>query len=204
MHGRRPKYTRCGSPAAYDVYKGQGTGTNLTGNVTASLVGGFDGNFILVRLTNSGDAGFVTLLKLRAKEGVAQVPQAARAEDSESQTWVGRRRVEHNSLHVDEYGMALEKAKKMLKWRQRPKTRVEIVFLNGTRETLMEMVHVEISDKVDLQYDPMTIDGTFFVEGEQIIIEQGGTKVEVEYELEQAVGAPWAGTQTKWNQFQWG
>ena len=184
-------FSESDTPLTYNVY-----------NVWVELVTGFDGNFRQIKIHNgSGTDGFITKLLLLADKGVASSKTAARAEDAQSQTDYGRRRIEHATLHHDRYGdmgsdgfpdrtndpgSAVERADKRVQLRKLAQERLrQVKMWNLTRANLMQIVHRSVSDRVNLVYPSMGIDDTYFIEYRKVVISEGGLKIDCEWDLVQ-------------------
>jgi len=179
-----------------------GGGSDLTASVASALTAGFEGNFRLVKLTNnSGSDGFVTFLQLRAIKGTESNPTMARAENTQSQKDVGRRRFQHNAKHIDLWQTAQDRVKKRIEQRKTPKEKLVATMINGTRACLVEILHRSISDRINVVYSDMGISDSYHIERQTITLTEGGLKVECEWELQQAPGGGWGFI--RWNQFNW-
>lgn len=185
-------------PVAFQDYRvntlADNTGTDMTPNVVASLVSGFEGNYRSIQLVNnSGLAGFVTFLRLRADKGVVTGKTAARAEESQSITNIGRRRFQHTALHIDRYGevgdlgSALDRVTKRVDQRMLPRERIICDMYNLTRANLMQMIHRSMGDTINLIYGPMDIDDDYWIERQILRISDGGLLVHATWELQQSL-----------------
>lgn len=186
-------YSESDTPLAFDIF-----------DSTAELVTGFDGNFRRISITNnSGSDGYLTFCRLRADKGKKSYLTGARAESSTSQTDVGRRRIEHQALHVDRFGdidsdgiptdagSALDRATERLHQRSLRKEVITCHMSNTTRACLMQILHRSVSDRIRLTYESMGIDATYHIESQTINITEGGLKVDCDWALQQAVGEGW-------------
>lgn len=192
------------------------SGSDLSDYIAVSIDAHFDGNMRLIKLTNNGSvAGYVTFLRLRAIKGTRSAKVAARAENAVSQVNVGRRRIQHEALHIDRFGdldddsglptdkgSASNRANVRLLDRYRAKERVKCTMHPGTKMNLMQIVHRVVSDRVQLVYTPMGINDSYHIEGQAVKVTEGGLKIDCEWILQQAVGQPW-GQGARWGQFQW-
>ena len=179
-------------PLTYAVY-----------DVTVELVTGFEGNFRLARFrNNSGSDGFITSAKLRADKGTASNKTAGRAENSRSQLRIGRRRVQHDTLHIDDFDVAKGKATERLTTRNVPHPRSVIEMSNGTRANLMQILHRGTSDRVNLNYSGMGIDSDHYIERQTVEITEGGLFVECTWDLTEEDEDLWEWAH--WNHGQWG
>ncbi len=153
-------------------------------NITMELIEGFDGNFRQIRIRNASTSdGFLHFLQLFAQKGSKANESAARAQNSESQTFVGRRRVEITTLHIDKFQTAEQRARGRIGERSIPRERVELTMMNATRANLMQIIHRQMSDQVDLTYTPMGVDGHYVVERRTISMQVGDSLVEATIEL---------------------
>lgn len=169
-----------------------GTGTNLTACTTAALECGFEGNFRLVTLTNnSASAGFVTFLRLRAQKHTVSAQAGARGQCTTSQTDNGRRRIQHTSLHIDEFDTAEDRAQKRASLRGRPKEKLQVRMENGTKANLINLLHRNISDRVDLTFTSLSITNTFNIEGLTLTGRDGGLHLQGDWLLQEAFGFGW-------------
>lgn len=167
-------------------------------NVTSELVTGFDGNFRQVRIiNNSGSTGRLEFLQLFGEKGVKAIESMARAEHTVSQDNIGRRRVEHTTLHIDKFthqnlspttvGGAQERAKARLGARSLPREVVKVDMTNATRANMMQIIHRSMSDMVTLNFSDMGINDKYFIERKTISMNEGNTLVECTWELTAAV-----------------
>ena len=180
------------TPLTYNVY-----------NVTVEVVTGFDGNFRRIDLYNgSGTNGFITFLRLRADKGQQSSKTFGRAENSKSQTDVGRRRIEHKALHIDKFATAQGRAEKRVELRQMRKEVVTCTMPNKTRAALMQAIHRSMSDRVNLVYTDMGIDDEYHIEGRTLEFKQGNKYVQCQWTLQQTIGGVWGNA--RWGFFQWG
>ena len=161
------------TPLTYAVY-----------NVTLELITGFEGNTRQIRVINSSASdGFITFLQLYAKKGTKVNESIARAENAESQSFIGRRRIEHTSLHLDKFVSCQRRARARLGERSVPRERVVLTMHNATQANLMQMIHRQMSDQVDIAYSDMGIDAHYWVEKKTLELTEGNTKVECDWEL---------------------
>jgi len=168
-------FSEADTPITYNVYE-----------VTAEIVSGFDGNFRRIAMTNrSGSAGFITFLRLLADKGTKTSKTAARAENTASQTDVGRRRVEHETLHIDNFDRAALNARLRLDARVLRKERLTLSMANATRACLMQIVHRSISDRIQVIYSDMDINDTYYIEGFEVTVSEGGLFVQCDWLLKQ-------------------
>lgn len=200
-----PSWTE-GDAQTYNIY-----------DVWVELVDGFDGNFSLVKIHNgaaTGEDGYITFLRIMADKGVKSSKTAARAESNESQRENGRRRIEHETLHIDRFGgmdsigfpndvgSALERANKRLALRSTPQERITCRMMNLTQANLMQIVHRSISDRITLVYTPMGIDREYYIERQILTISDGGLKIMCDWELNAAVFGTWSNG-LKWGECKW-
>jgi len=169
------------TPLTYNVY-----------NVTVELETGFDGNFRAIRVGNfSGVDGYIQLLQLFAQKGAKSDLSLARAENAVSRTNIGRRRIEHETTHIDRFthdglatnGGARDRARARLGRRSIPHEHVVLTMTNGTQANMMQIIHRSISDLVTLNYSDMGIDSKYFVERKTIEMREGNKFVECDWEL---------------------
>ncbi len=195
-------FSESDTPLTYNVY-----------DVTTALETGFEGNFRLIKVRNkSGSNGYITFLRLRADKGTRSAKTAARGENSQSQQNVGRRRIQHETLHIDRYGSttdkgsALERVTKRISQRANPKERLVLDMNHGTRANLMQILHRSISDRINVVYTPMGISDSYHVERQTVNVREGGMLLECEWELQQAIGGGWgfARWETYDGNFVWG
>lgn len=164
--------------------EGDGTLTYNIYNVTSELVAGFDGNFRQVRITNnSGSRGYLHFLQVYAQKGSKANESMARAENPESQSFIGRRRVEHTTLHLDKFSSAQRRAQARIGERSIPRERVIVNLTNATRANLMQIVHRQMSDQIHLSYSDMGVAGDYWVERKIIELSEGDTLIEATIEL---------------------
>ena len=178
--------------AEYDIYQ-----------ITAELVDGFDGQFRLLRVRNESDEdGYLRTAKLRGDEGKYSHKTAARAESPKSQIDVGRRRVLHESLHIDRFDKAQDRAYTRLGQRAARRERLKVNMKNGSRANLMQIIHRNISDRVGLLYSEMGIQDSYTIEHVALETSEGGNIVSCDFTLHQAIGGLWG--DVKWSEFTWG
>ena len=173
-------------------------------NVTVELVEGFDGNYLRLDMYNgSGANGWLTFARVKGDKGAFGSVVAARAEDAASQIEVGRRRIQHKTLHIDRYGginedgtpsdegSALDRARKRLTLRKHRKEIIKCTMPNSTKANMMEILHRSISDRVRVTYASMGVDDGYHIEGFILSCSNGGMLVECEWLLQQAPGGPY-------------
>jgi hypothetical protein len=173
-------------------------------NVTVELAEGFDGNYRRLDIYNgSGANGYLTLARVKGEKGSYGSTLAARAEDATSQLEVGRRRIQHKTLHIDRYGgvnidgtpsdegSALDRARTRLNLRKQRKEIVKCSMPNSTKANMMEILHRSISDRVRVTYASMGVDDGYHIEGFILSCSNGGMLVECEWLLQQAPGGPY-------------
>lgn len=183
--------------AGYIEDTGLNTGQTLTYNIyhiTVEFETGFDGNYKAVRIGNfSGSDGFVQTLRMRAQKGTKANESIARAEHAVSRTNIGRRRVDHTTLHIDLFnhdklspttaGGAQERARARLGKRSIPHEWIIVTMMNATQANLMQIVHRSMSDLVSINYSDMGINSRYFVERKGFEMKEGNTFVECDWEL---------------------
>jgi hypothetical protein len=183
--------------------KKDGTGADLTTKHTLTV----DplqvlGNERLVSVTNnSGVAGYITFLRLRADKVTETVPSSARAENTGSQVSYGMRRVEHRAAAIDMFDNAVAQARKRVQMRSEPIERLGFEMSNGTRANLVQIAHREFSDRVRVEFPPAGVSADFHIERQVLRITAGGRKVLCGWELSRATGAPWgpSAVAAKWD-----
>ena len=185
------------TPITYSVY-----------DVWTEIIDGFDGNFIRVKIHNgSGTDGYITKLLMIGTKGTKSSKTAARAEDTASQSTQGRRRVSHETLHTDRFGdttagdrptvtadagSAFERATKRVALYGQPREKVQCQMYNLTQANLMQILHRSVSDRVRLiGPSGMGIDAEYFIEGLNILVDNGGLRIDADWLLEQAIGQSW-------------
>jgi len=178
-------FDRTDATLTYNVY-----------DVTIEFETGFDGNYRSVRIGNfSGSDGYIQLLKIEAQKGTKTDEVYARGENAVSRTNIGRRRVDHTTLHIDRFthdglatnGGARDRAKARVR-RCIPHERVVLTMANGTQANLMQIVHRQMSDLVTLNYSDMGIDSKYFVERKRIEMKEGNTYVECDWDMRDKEG----------------
>ncbi len=153
-------------PLTYDVF-----------NISAELEEGFEGNFRRVNIYNgSGSAGYITFLTMHAKEMTRTDSTAARYEDTESSTYFGRRRIEHQTRHIDRFATALDRVTERIQRRMALRIHLQPRMVNATRATLMQIIHRSISDRVTLDYPEMGLVYDGFLENQKVEVTEGGKK----------------------------
>lgn len=161
------------TPLTYDVF-----------DVTSELITGFEGNFRRIDVVNnSGLNGFVNFAQLRAEKGVKVNETMVRSENAVSQNNVGRRRIEHTTLHIDTWSKAEDRVRARIAERSMPREHLVLQTTNDTRASLMEIIHRSFSELVTIDFTPMGIDGPYWVERKSIKLSEGETLVECEWEL---------------------
>jgi len=184
-------FSEADTPLTYNVY-----------NVTVEMDSGFDGNFRLLKIVNnSGSAGFVTFLRLIADKGTASSKTAGRAENAQSQLDVGRRRIEHTTVHIDNHETAEGRAIERVRLRQLRKERLTLAMPNKTRANMMQIIHRSLSDRINIKYTSMGIDDTYHIEHQQVTIAEGGLWVNCEWVMQQSPSGNL--DYVRWNQLQW-
>jgi len=190
-------FSNTDTPITYSVF-----------DVWVEFVDGFDGNFLQLKVHNgSGLDGYLTKLSVVGIKGTKSSVTAARAEDSSSQATQGRRRISHDSLHIDRFGditvgdlptvtadagSAFERATKRVGIYGMPRERVQCQMFNITQANLMQILHRSFSDKIRLVGpSSMGIDTQFHIEGLNLKVDAGGMRVDADWELSQAVGISW-------------
>ena len=160
-------FSESDTPLTYGVYQ-----------CWAEVVAGYEGNFRRVAVRNgSGTAGFVTLLQLFAKEMTQTVKTAARFEDTDSQSAFGRRRIEHQTKHIDRWATALDRVTERIQRRMALRIHLQPTMGNATRANLMQIIHRSISDRVEIDYAKMGLSIDAFIENQKVEIKEGGTDV---------------------------
>lgn len=160
-------------PASYNVY-----------NCWAELQEGWEGNYAQIAIRNgSGSDGYITILRLMAQEGTKSDKRGARCADTASATAYGRRRIEHETLHIDRYDEALNRVTERITRRKDLKYKYEVMMRNATRACLMQIVHRNLSDRVNLVVSDMNLDGDAFIEAQRLEVTQGAQLVESTWTL---------------------
>ncbi len=160
-------------PLTYDVFQ-----------CWAELESGFEGNFRRVAVKNgSASTGFVTFLVLHALEITETVQVAARFEEASSQTDFGRRRIDHQTKHIDRFLVALDRVTERIQRRQALRIHLKPQMMNATRACLMQILHRSISDRIAIDYPDMGLTQDAFIENQKVEVTDGGKKVVCTWEL---------------------
>jgi hypothetical protein len=191
------------TPLTYDVYP-----------FVAWFTDGLDGNFKEINVQGAspwtdgqgnGDGAFLDLLRLMADRGTNSDKVAARAESSISQNANGRRRVQHEALHIDRWETALGRAKARLYQRATARERLGITMIGGSKGNLMEIVHRELSDRVAVNFADMGLDDReYYIDRYQISadLHSGGQPLAAKFGLTGAWLNPGWG-EIAWGEFVW-
>lgn len=156
---------------------------------------GYEGNFQFLRFIaqdtialTSAPTAHVTVAKLVGDRITNSDPSAARAGDTTSQSTYGLRRVQHVAKHIADWSTAMGRAEKRLELRKDARERVTVKMQNSTKENLYELLFREVSDRIRIRYDDMSIDRDHFIErylieivpGDQVVAEWELTRVVVD------------------------
>jgi len=161
------------APASYNIY-----------DCWADLIEGWEGNYTLIRVKNASiTSGYLTILRLRALEGTKSDKRGARYADTTSATAYGRRRIEHETLHIDRWSEALNRVTERITRRKDLKYKYEVSMRNATRASLMQIIHRNLSDRVNLVNADMNLNGDAFIEHQRLEVRDGGLLVDATWTL---------------------
>ena len=176
-----------------------GSGTEVTDliEVSEQETSKYAGKWRKIRLTNnSGATAYITRLRVRATPFIIRKSTPVgnansiqdneievAEEDSTSITLYGERRKVITAQFISRYTAARTTALNRLARRKDPKAEIILLFRPPDQITLKHLVQRQLSDTVTLTYSDMGIDETFYIEGEEWRITDGGKKIDVLWQL---------------------
>ena len=167
--------------------KQDGTGTDISSELTVTHpnIADFNGKGTLVRVAFGATAGFLTLLKLRTLNAFTyDAPVLLLAEDTTSKDTYGERVKTIEARWTREVDVALATIKNRRDRRKDPKSVLRVVVPNGSKANVLLMLQRGFSDRVTVDYSTMGINEDFFIEGHNITVGEGWTKVTAELLLQ--------------------
>ena len=167
--------------------KQDGTGTDISSELTVTHpnIADFNGKGTLVRVVFGATAGFLTLLKLRTLNAFTyDAPVLLLAEDTTSKDSYGERVKTIEARWTREVDVALATIKNRRDRRKDPKSILRVMVPNGSKANMLLMLQRGFSDRVTVDYSAMGINEDFFIEGHNITVGEGWTKVTAELLLQ--------------------
>lgn len=170
----------------FTIYDHPTGGSEITTDVTASMISGFGGNHSVIRLTNANASiGYVRFLRLRATKHTYGVVGGARAEDSTSAAAYGKRSTRIATTFCNTFERAKDRADKRLARRKDPYEIIKVTMPNGTKANMVELIHRSISDRVNVQAAALGLTASidFYIENFKMSVSNGGMLVTAQWEL---------------------
>jgi hypothetical protein len=107
---------------------------------------------------------------------------------------VGRRRIEHQALHIDTFNVARLRAARRIEIRANRFETVQMTMKQTTRANMMQMLHRNIGDRVTLVYTPMGLNASIHLERRVLEVSDGGKVVETTWDGIKTDAASWGAT----------
>ena len=158
--------------------------TPLTYNVRTSggyIIPGFEGNFQIYRIivdraiNDAAKTSWIVDAQIVGEQLTQSNPTAARALDSASQLTFGRRQFDHQTLHLDLFSRARDRAEALVAERKDSKSSFNFALMNKEYADLQAALFCTVSDRLGMFYAAMGLTNTdYFLEGITLNITNGG------------------------------
>lgn len=154
--------------------KADGTGTNLTANLSVTAVYGSEG--VEYTLTNNGSAGYVTKLQARGKGIYIYDPIQYISEDTTSINSYGYMPLTVEMKYQDNPYEAITVADTILQQDKDPRTVVDTInlFANYNELLMFAFLYLDIGDLIHVKENQTGIDNFYYIQAVEFSIQAGG------------------------------
>ena len=152
-----------------------GSGTNLTANLSVTVVYGSEGPSYTLRNTSSS-IGWITKLQARGYGIYSYSPIEAVVEDGASVVQYGYQNDELYQQYQHDPAHGLLAAARVVEREASPRAILEKIMLNPnvSSEVLQLQLYADVGDLVQIKFDKLGIDGLYYIQAVEMEMKMGG------------------------------